>query len=224
MHDRICALLQRGESWPEPDCLRVFAGLLRGLRQFHEHRPAWAHRDIKPANVLLADSKSGGKRGAALVPVLMDFGSTKPARLSVRSRTEALLLQEDAAQNCSMAYRAPELWDPPSECEIDERTDVWSLGCTLYAMAFGYSPFECTIGEDDLPRVCECSYLRVIGGPQFPRAHGYSEGFAQLVRWLLTVDREARPFVPEVQRRVAALLEAGGGGAGAEEHWADAQA
>jgi serine/threonine kinase 16 len=52
-----------------------------------------ADRDIKPANVLLGEDD---------MPVLMDFGSVKEARISIKTRTEALLLQEDAAQNCSM--------------------------------------------------------------------------------------------------------------------------
>ncbi len=36
-----------------------------------------------------------------------------------------------------LAYRAPELFDVQSDCVIDTKTDVWSLGCTLYAMAYG---------------------------------------------------------------------------------------
>ncbi|KAJ1628297.1 kinase-like domain-containing protein [Pavlovales sp. CCMP2436] len=215
LHDRICLLLQRGEHLPEVEALRIFAGILRGLQQFHTHAPVWAHRDIKPANVLL---------GAGDVPVLMDFGSTKLARVKINSRTKALLLQEDAAQNCSMAYRAPELWDPPSDAEIDERTDVWSLGCSLYAMCFYFSPFESIIGEDDQPRVCDCSYLRVIAGLQFPKANLYSEQMCELIRWMLTVDKDQRPFVPELQERVAKLLAHAGGGAGASnDQWANAQ-
>ncbi|CAI5965443.1 unnamed protein product [Closterium sp. NIES-64] len=78
---------------------------------------------------------------------IMDFGSTTPARRHITSRNQALSLQEWAAQHCSAAYRAPEFWDCPSEMEIDERSDVWSLGCTLYATMYGQSPFEFSLGE-----------------------------------------------------------------------------
>ena len=41
----------------------------------------------------------------------------------------------------SFLYRAPELFEVPSHCDIDEKTDVWSLGCTLFAMAYGKETF-----------------------------------------------------------------------------------
>ena len=43
------------------------------------------------------------------------------------------------------AYRAPEFFDVPSDATIDERTDVFSLSATLYAMGYYYSPFECLL-------------------------------------------------------------------------------
>ena len=99
-----------------------------------------------------------------------------------------------------MPYRAPELFDIPSNGEIRPNTDgaaraaltcvtpgatpcahppplslarrvtptVWSLACTLYAMMYGYSPFECEFREDGSARVVECSHLRVLGAVRFP--------------------------------------------------------
>jgi len=44
----------------------------------------------------------------------------------------------------SFLFRAPELFEVPSECVINEKTDVWSLGCTLYALCYGESPSDGT--------------------------------------------------------------------------------
>jgi serine/threonine kinase 16 len=40
-----------------------------------------------------------------------------------------------------MLYRAPELHQVRTYSSLDEKTDVWSLGCILYFMVFGESPF-----------------------------------------------------------------------------------
>merc|ERR1719440_1955985 len=175
----------------------MFEGVLQGILQFHTDSPPWAHRDIKPANVLL---------GLGDEPVLMDFGSTALARKKITSRTEALLLQEDAAQNCSMPYRAPELFDVPSDATIDERTDVFSLGATLYAMGYYYSPLECRFKGNE-QTVVECSHLTVIGGAQFPTDTYYSAGFVQLIQWMLTVDPVKRPTVHQVLAKVNSMLD-----------------
>lgn len=91
-----------------------------------------------------------------------------------------------------MPYRAPELFDVDRDCVVDEKTDgtwtvqpnapgpqcannpgvsvaVWSLGATLYALYFGYSPFEVEFNSLNEARVVECTHLRVIGEIKFPR-------------------------------------------------------
>ena len=72
----------------------------------------------------------------------MDLGSVGPARIPIRSRGAALDLEDSAGIKCSAPYRAPELTQVASHCDIDEKVDMWSLGCTMYCMAFGWSPFE----------------------------------------------------------------------------------
>lgn len=58
-------------------------------------------------------------------PILMDFGSAVRARIQVRTRQEALLQQDLAAEHSSMPYRAPELFDVKTNTVLDEKVDIW---------------------------------------------------------------------------------------------------
>lgn len=56
--------------------------------------------------------------------------------IEIKNSRKAQEIQDWAAQNCSMFYRAPELFNPKVGSSIDESADVWSLGCVLYALMF----------------------------------------------------------------------------------------
>ena len=124
------------------------------------HAQNITHRDIKPENVLFSNSGT---------PTLIDLGSAIIGCVKLTSRQDALNLADTAATNSTMSYRAPELFEHGcsyhDEDSVDAKTDVWSLGCLLFAMMYGQSPFECEFARDDSGkvRVCECTYLRVIG-------------------------------------------------------------
>ncbi|GAM85617.1 hypothetical protein ANO11243_036240 [Dothideomycetidae sp. 11243] len=100
---------------------------------------AYAHRDIKPGNIMIADD--------GLTPILMDLGSLSPSPTPITSRSQALAVQDQAAEHSTMPYRAPELFDVKTGSVIDTKVDIWSLGCTLYACLVGKSPFEARSDE-----------------------------------------------------------------------------
>jgi TPR repeat protein len=89
--------------------LEVFAGIARGLA--HAHAADIVHGDIKPANILLRTDGS---------PVLIDFGL-------------ALVQVSDAAASGTAGYTAT--FAAPEQLRrrpVDARTDVYSLGATMY--------------------------------------------------------------------------------------------
>lgn len=75
-------------------------------------------------------------------PILMDLGSVAPSPIPVTSQSVALQIQDTAAEHSTLPYRAPELLDVNTGGVIDTKTDIWSLGCTLFACLVGKSPFE----------------------------------------------------------------------------------
>ncbi|KAI7877899.1 kinase-like protein [Lichtheimia hyalospora FSU 10163] len=154
----------------------------------------WAHRDIKPGNIMLMDDGE--------TPVLMDFGSACPARVEIHNRQEALKQQDIAAEHSTMPYRAPELFDVKTETTLDEKVDIWSLGCTLFAMAYGQSPFEVNLNENG-----GSVALAVLNAQfKFPNDPEYSQDFKDFISWMLTADPNTRPDIHEVSTRIDSLL------------------
>lgn len=107
-----------------------------------EHMP-YAHRDIKPANVMLADDGS---------PVLMDFGSTVAARMYIRTRSEALTQQDLAAEQSTMTFRAPELFDVKTGMTLDEKVDIW-VSQSHFSLRCKYQRF-CLVARLYIIRPC----------------------------------------------------------------------
>ena len=183
-----------GGLMTEESALRLFRTLCSSVHKLHV--AGVAHRDLKPHNVLLSD------RGD---PCVMDFGSSCEIPIHITSRKQAVMLQDEAAQLCSMPYRAPELFDVGSKATIGGKVDVWSLGCVLFAMTFGrgFSPFECQWRGVEL-EPCPVSLSAVINPIRMPPEvrSSYSEDFFALIEWALTVEPRHRPDLPQLIDRI----------------------
>ncbi|MGA2837721.1 MAG: protein kinase [Acidimicrobiales bacterium] len=86
------------------------------------HRAGVIHRDIKPANVLTGEFGEPG---------LTDFG--------IAGATGAAA-GDGASEGLSIPWAPPEAFD--SDSVLDERSDVYSLGATVFNLLTGRSPFE----------------------------------------------------------------------------------
>ncbi|KAG2139198.1 protein kinase [Suillus bovinus] len=154
--------------------------------QGKSERVPYAHRDLKPGNIMIADD--------GVTPILMDFGSTVKARIKIDSRSLALLQQDIAAEQSTMAYRAPELFDVKTGVTLDEKVDIWSLGCTLFALAYSHSPFENIQTTEQGGSIA----MAVLNAQYKHPNSAYSQGLKDLIDSMLKVNPKDRPDIHQV--------------------------
>jgi tetratricopeptide (TPR) repeat protein len=102
------------------EALEIFRQALHGLA--FAHAQGVIHRDMKPSNVMLT------REGVAK---LTDFGIARAVGVAGLTRTGMVI--------GTPAYMAPE---QVQGHQVDKRTDIYSLGVTLYEMVAGRVPFE----------------------------------------------------------------------------------
>jgi serine/threonine-protein kinase len=161
-------LMQEGRNFSEAEALEIMIQVTDALA--HAHERGLIHRDVKPKNILLTP------QGVAKVT---DLGLAR-----------AVDDRDAAASEAGKAYGTPYYISPEQirgELNIDFRTDIYSLGATLYHLVTGRAPFE---GET--PTAVMHKHLKE---PLVPPDHintALSAGLSEIVEVAMAKKREER--------------------------------
>ncbi|SCW00407.1 LAFE_0C03510g1_1 [Lachancea fermentati] len=214
LQDVINRHLLDGTSMSEDEVVRIATGIARGLHSIHDattHEDSeqysmvstaytddvslmneleldtfddstqtYAHRDLKPANVMIS---------AEGIPVICDLGSCSPAKIEITSRQNLIHFEEWRSEHCTLAFIAPELLNVKLHSVITEKCDIWSLGCTLYTLCFGISPFE----REEQVSGASVRYAIATGKYSIPSKPKFNGEFIRLIQQCLSVNPDDRP-------------------------------
>eukprot|EP00117_Sycon_ciliatum_P029385 scpid20330/ scgid23411/ Cyclin-G-associated kinase len=167
--------------------LHCFHKICEAVAHMHMLKPPVVHRDLKIDNVLL--SASGEIK-------LCDFGSATTTIYQPTldwNHIQRETAEDEINRNTTPIFRAPEMLDLYTNMIIGPKADIWALGCLLYQLCFGSSPFE------------ESGKLGSLNGKyRFPPDSPYQD-YAPLIQGMLTVDVKARWNIQKVLEEVETL-------------------
>jgi serine/threonine protein kinase len=104
-----------------PEAIRIVCGVAAGLD--YAGSKGFVHRDIKPDNIMFRDDGT---------PVILDFGIAKQKDGDSKMTKTGTIVG-------TTGYMSPE---QAMGQELDERSDIYSLGVMLYELLTGYVPFR----------------------------------------------------------------------------------
>ena len=153
---------------PEERAFAIFAKILDGFQYAHSLKPAIIHRDIKPSNIIIDENDE---------PKIIDFGIVKivDADKTASGRTMA------GTKIGTAFFMSPE---QILAKEVDARSDIFSLGITLFIMLTGRSPFGSTLSEFEVHNT--------IVNEQLPRAKDVYPGVSDNAQNIIDKATEKR--------------------------------
>lgn len=168
--ESVAELIERTGPLEERFSLQVALQIANALDHAHKH--GLVHRDVKPQNVLVARNN---------MAKLCDLGLAK--------------MQSDAPGDpTGVPVGTPHYLSPEQargEADVDIRSDIYSLGATLYHMLTGETPFE---GQS--PMVLMTKHLTEEPEPPRDLNDSISKGASELVLHMMEKDKEDRPQTP----------------------------
>jgi serine/threonine-protein kinase len=167
--------LKKGKLFNEAAALRVAKAIALALK--HAHARGMVHRDIKPANIML--TKDGGIK-------LADLGLAR-----VTADTEANAVEAGLAAGTPY-YISPE--QARGLADVDIRSDIYSLGATLYHVVTGRPPYTGATPTEVMRK--HVSKKSVLTPPDHVNTN-LSSGFGEVVETMLSKDRDARYRTPD---------------------------
>uniref|UniRef100_A0A8C9YMG9 Cyclin-G-associated kinase n=1 Tax=Sander lucioperca TaxID=283035 RepID=A0A8C9YMG9_SANLU len=171
--------------------LKIFYQTCRGVQHMHKQKPPITHRDLKIENLLI--SNQGTIK-------LCDFGSATTVShypdysWSAQKRS---MVEDEITRNTTPAYRTPEMIDLYSNFPINDKQDIWALGCILYLLCFKQHPFE------------EGAKLQIVNGKySIPQNDVKYTVYHNLIRSMLKVNPEERLSITELVNQLQEIAAA----------------
>jgi serine/threonine protein kinase len=179
------AKLKRDGWLPIPVVFKIAKQMALGLAVAHEKK--LIHRDIKPANVWL---EAGGPGSDFKRVKILDFGLAKSTEVESTLTAKGMIVG-------TPNYMAPEqICGEP----LDERADLFSLGCVMYRMLSGKIPFE---KENTL------AVLHAVVESEIPALKDLDQKLPKEVYGLMTKLLSKNPADrPATARKVVSMIEA----------------
>ena len=181
------------------ETMEVAEAVCDALAAAHEH--GIIHRDLKPDNIILAEEKRADG-GVARTIKIVDFGIAKLRGTKEDGEEASMQLTKFGAPIGTPFYMSPEQWfgEGPGITGLDHRTDIYSLGCTLYEMLTGRPPF---LGEET--KELRRKHLNEAPRPINEIEPRVPEAISRVILRSLEKDRDLRPasakeFATELQR------------------------
>ncbi|XP_054579245.1 mitogen-activated protein kinase kinase kinase 19 isoform X5 [Eptesicus fuscus] len=166
----ISSIINRFGPLPEMVFCKYTEQILQGVAYLHEN--CVVHRDIKGNNVMLMPTG---------IIKLIDFGCAKRLAWAGVNGTHSDMLK---SMHGTPYWMAPEVIN---ESGYGRKSDIWSVGCTVFEMATGKPPLA------SMDRVAAMFYIGAHRGLMPPLPEHFSENAADFVRMCLTRDQHERP-------------------------------
>ncbi|KAG0669278.1 hypothetical protein C6P45_003929 [Maudiozyma exigua] len=159
------------------------------------HKISYSHKNLKPSNILVNDDHE---------PVIGDLSACSKALITFTKIPDIETNKEWVLSHCQLEFVAPELLQPKIGMTIDSKVDIWSLGCTLYNLMFGISPFE---REEQLNGTPKRAAIQK-GMFTYPQQKRYSQGLLETISRCIDINPSTRYSTKELLDQLVTLQNA----------------